>query len=119
MTISDRIFQILKERNMTQKEFSKKCGIAESSISDWKRKRTNPSAENILNICNALGVSADELLSGTIGESDKSPEANYYVISKDSSMGEFINIVQNLNTYDRGRLEGYLRVLAENKEAGK
>ena len=33
-TISDRIFEKLKEKGMSQKEFSQKTGIAESSISD-------------------------------------------------------------------------------------
>ena len=28
-TISDRIFELLKERNMSQKEFAQKTGIAE------------------------------------------------------------------------------------------
>ena len=37
-TISDRIFELLKEKGMSQKEFSARTGIAESSISDWKKK---------------------------------------------------------------------------------
>ena len=36
-TISDRIFELLKEKGMSQKEFSARTGIAESSISDWKK----------------------------------------------------------------------------------
>ena len=50
-TVSDRIFELLKERKMTQKEFAKKTGISESSISDWKKKRTNPVSDQILIIC--------------------------------------------------------------------
>ena len=34
-TISDRIFELLKEKGMSQKEFSLRTGIAESSITDW------------------------------------------------------------------------------------
>ena len=37
-TVSDKIFELLKERNMSQKEFSQRTGIAESTISDWKKK---------------------------------------------------------------------------------
>ena len=50
-TVSDRIFELLKERKMTQKEFAQRTGIAESSISDWKKKRTNPVSDKILIIC--------------------------------------------------------------------
>jgi transcriptional regulator with XRE-family HTH domain len=48
MTISDKIFELIRERGMTQKEFSEATGIAQSSISDWKRKKTNPVSEKIL-----------------------------------------------------------------------
>ena len=63
-TVSDRIFELLKERKMTQKEFAQRTGIAESSISDWKKKRTNPVSDKILIICEVLDVSPYELLSG-------------------------------------------------------
>ena len=42
MYIRDRIFQKLEELNMTQKEFSEKTGIPQSTISDWRKKKTNP-----------------------------------------------------------------------------
>ena len=38
-TISDKIFELLKEKGMSQKEFAQRTGIAESSISDWKKKK--------------------------------------------------------------------------------
>jgi transcriptional regulator with XRE-family HTH domain len=38
MLIRDRIFQKLEESQMTQKEFSQKTGIPESTISDWRKK---------------------------------------------------------------------------------
>lgn len=46
-TISDKIFELLKEKGMSQKEFAERTGIAESSISDWKKKRTNPVSDKI------------------------------------------------------------------------
>ena len=48
MTISERIFELIEKRGMSQKEFAEKTGIAQSSISDWKRKKTNPVSEKIL-----------------------------------------------------------------------
>ncbi len=64
MLISERIFRILKEKKMTQSEFSKRTGIPCSTISEWKSKRTNPSAEKIMDICAALEVTPEQLLSG-------------------------------------------------------
>ena len=48
MTISERIFKLMEDREVTQMEFSKATGIAQSTISDWKRKKTNPSADKIM-----------------------------------------------------------------------
>ena len=36
MLISERIFELLLSKEMSQKEFSKKTGISQSTISDWK-----------------------------------------------------------------------------------
>ena len=55
-TISGRIFELLKEQNMSQKKFAQETGIAESTISDWKKKKTNPVSDKILIICEVLGV---------------------------------------------------------------
>ena len=40
MIISERIFKIIKEKNLTQTEFAKRAGIATSTISEWKKKKT-------------------------------------------------------------------------------
>lgn len=64
MLISERIFKILEEKKMTQTEFSKRTGIPCSTISEWKAKKTNPSADKIMDICAALEVTTELLLSG-------------------------------------------------------
>lgn len=64
MTISERIIKILKERNMTQVEFAKQVGIATSTISEWKKKKTNPTVEKIMDICNVLQITPEQLLTG-------------------------------------------------------
>ena len=64
MIISERIFKILEEKNMMQKDFAKQAGIANSTVSDWKRKKTNPSADKIMDICMVLDVTPEQLLTG-------------------------------------------------------
>ena len=71
MIISERIFKIIKEKNITQTEFAKRAGIATSTVSEWKKKKTNPSADKIMDICVALDVTPDELLTGKGIEDDK------------------------------------------------
>ena len=38
MTIGERVLQLTHERGMTQKEFSEKTGIPQSTLSSWKGK---------------------------------------------------------------------------------
>ena len=64
MIISERIFKIIKEKNITQAEFAKRVGIATSTVSEWKKKKTNPSADKIMDICVALDITPDVLLTG-------------------------------------------------------
>ncbi len=49
---------------MSQTEFAKRTGISNSAISDWKRKKTNPSAEKLMDICYALDITPEQLLTG-------------------------------------------------------
>ena len=48
MNISGKIFELIREKGMTQKEFGKRTGIPQSTISDWKSKKLNPSSDKIL-----------------------------------------------------------------------
>ena len=64
MTISDRIFELMKQKNIKQKDFSTLTGIPQSTISDWKKKSTNPASDKIMAICEALDVTPYYLLTG-------------------------------------------------------
>ena len=44
--ISERKYALLCESNMMPVEFSYRMGIARSTISDWKTKKTNPAVDN-------------------------------------------------------------------------
>ena len=113
MTISERIFEILDKRGMSQKEFSEKTGIAQSSISDWKRKKTNPVSDKILIICNVLNVSPYELLEGTDGVGARSNPSEFILVKKNSELGESILTFFALVKEKQGRVLGYLKALSE------
>ena len=61
MIISERIIKVLKERNMTQAEFAKQVGISTSTISEWKKRKTNPTVEKIMDICNVLQITPGDV----------------------------------------------------------
>lgn len=108
MTVSDRIFQILEEKGMTQKFFSEKTGIPQSTISDWRKKRTNPASDKIMAICSILEVSPEWLLSGIKGEGDRADSLDWYAIHRDSEVGKIIEMYNEMTRSQRDRLMGYL-----------
>ena len=54
---------------MLQKELSIRTGIATTTISEWRKKNTNPGSDKILLICAALDVTPEYLLSGVTEDS--------------------------------------------------
>ncbi len=113
MTISERIFEKLRELSMTQKEFSEKTSIQQSTISEWKKKHTNPSADKIMIICKVLNVAPEWLLSGVdVREGYRNP-IEWYVIEKDSEPGILVEAYNDMSTAQRARLMGYAEALRE------
>ena len=113
MTISERIFEILEQHGMSQKEFSEKTGISQSSISDWKRKKTNPVSEKILIICEVLGVTPYELLGGTDGVGSRSNPAEFLLIDKQSELGQAAVEFLSMDNGMQGRILGYMKALQD------
>jgi len=110
MIISERIFSMLRERGMTQKEFSMQTGIAQSTISDWKTKKTNPASDKIMVICETLEVTPYELLVGTEGGGAK--KAEYVLVDKASDDYIVLDIYRNLEQEKKNRLLEYVKALS-------
>lgn len=58
------ISQTRKEKNMTQKELAERIGVTDRAISKWENGRGMPELSLIKPLCEVLGVSVNELLSG-------------------------------------------------------
>lgn len=117
MTISERIFERLEKLSMSQKELSEKTGIKESAISEWRKKKTNPSSEKIMPICKALGVSPEWLLSGI--DAAGSRNIDYYIVQKNTDIGKLISFYNDLDPSFRERVMGYAEAFASLDEKEK
>ncbi len=113
MTIRERIFVRLDEMKMTQKEFAKRTGISPRAISEWKTKKTNPTADKIMIICQVLEVSPEWLLSGVDKEGKRGNNRNLLVIDKNTEEGELVTEFGKLKNEHRQRLLGYMYALSE------
>ena len=112
MTISDRIFERLRQLNISQKEYSEETGISQITISEWKSKGTNPTSEKIMIICKVLNVTPEWLLSGIGNTGTRGNELPWYVIGKDSDIGELITEYHSMDKKQRDRLKGYIEAIS-------
>lgn len=55
------IKQLRMEAGMTQLELANKIQVTPSAIYNWERGRNEPSATNLRDVAQALGVSMDEI----------------------------------------------------------
>ena len=111
MTVSQHIFNILDERKMTQKEFSERTGIPQSTISDWRKKKTNPASDKILIICETLDVTPYELLSAVQEEGNRSKGMKCRVVAEQSEEGILLNMYDQLDSKRKERLMGYMEAM--------
>lgn len=108
MIISEKIFELIKAKGMNQKEFALATGIAQSTISDWKTKGTNPAADKIMVICDVLGVTPVELL--TSGEQFKSYEPDRaVVVEPGTEKFELIEAIKRMDDAQVGRVMEYVK----------
>jgi len=105
MIISERIFMLLEKRGMSQKYFAEQTGIAQSTISDWKRKKTNPTADKIMIICDVLNVTPYDLLSGA--ENDNYPKPDVVMVNRESDAYVLLEKYEKMPPWNKRKLLEY------------
>ena len=77
MTISERIFQLAEKQRLSLGDLSRLTNISYTTVSDWKRRNSNPSADSIMAICKVLKVYPECILSDPDGAG--TPDSNNMV----------------------------------------
>jgi transcriptional regulator with XRE-family HTH domain len=115
MTIRDRIFARISELEITQKEFAKRTGIPETTVSDWKKKKTNPTAEKILIICKVLDVTPEWLLSGIETHGTRSNPAKIIAVDVSTEGGQLLELFNSCDAATQARILGYAQAFGNMK----
>lgn len=105
MTISQRIFEELKKQGKKQKDLAVYIGLSTSAVSDWKKKGTNPAAENLSIIADFLNISIEYLLTGK--------EKSSPTVTLTADEQDLLDIYNSLSPKSQGRLRERAEVLAE------
>ena len=109
--ISEKIFELILRNGVDPETNSlKKPEFHRATISDWKRKGTNPSADKILKICEVLKVTPYELL----GENEIERKAvDLEMCAANTEEKMILEGFRNLPDRKKERILGYLAALQE------
>jgi transcriptional regulator with XRE-family HTH domain len=53
-----------KDKNLTQQELANKIGVTDRAVSNWENGRRLPDISIMMDLCNVLSISVNELLEG-------------------------------------------------------
>ncbi|MCR4849767.1 MAG: helix-turn-helix transcriptional regulator [Lachnospiraceae bacterium] len=113
MTISERLFSIMEEKHISMPELSRLTGISRHTIFDWQRRGTNPGADKIMVICEALQITPEELL---IGKPADEVPAHDQTVSSDGIDMQIMRECQELSESKKKRLLAYVSMLQNAKK---
>ena len=65
------IAQCRKDKKLTQAQLAEKLNITDRAISKWETGNGMPDSSIMLGLCNELGISVNELLSGEVIKMEK------------------------------------------------
>lgn len=112
--IIQRILRLLDEKSLKMADLCRHLGINTSTMTNWKKRNTDPPAKYIIPICEFLNVDCEFLLSGQ-------QKKNSEIFSKEDS--EWLSLLHQLPLEKRlefkGELKGYIRRLDEETQDNK
>lgn len=82
-TIADRIKEICAQKGTSMYKLEKQLNLGNGTIGKWGKNGRQPTYDKAVAVANALGVSADYLLTGEQKEKPTSEEAGFHPTLED------------------------------------
>ena len=73
-TIGSRIAKFRKAKSLTQEELANRVGVSSQAVSKWENDVSCPDIALLPKLCEVLGITADELLTGKGSEARVMPQ---------------------------------------------
>lgn len=91
----DRIFEIMKEKELTAYRVSKDTGISQASLADWRKGRSKPKIDKLQKLSEYFGVSIQYLTgeSNEIDDTQQMQAPNGYYVDKETA--EYAEMLRN------------------------
>lgn len=68
MNIGEKLYELRKEKHLSQEEVAEKLDVTRQTISKWETNGSTPDFDKIKPLCELYGITADELLTGVKNE---------------------------------------------------
>ena len=68
MNIGEKLYELRKEKHLSQEEVAEKLDVTRQTISKWETNQSTPDFDKIKPLCELYGITADELLTGVRNE---------------------------------------------------
>lgn len=105
---TERIFSLLKEKGLDQKEFAALLGTTDKTVSAWKTGRSKSYTKKLQQIASILGTSVDYLTSG-----NKNTPADQQANGRDE---EFAQLFGQLTPDQQDLVLAQLRGIVDRKD---
>ncbi len=92
MTIGERLYNLRKEKNISQEELANALDVSRQTVSKWETGESMPDFNKIQPICDYFGITTDELITGSqnIVEQKKEDKRNKFARNLAISVGLYI-----------------------------
>jgi len=64
MTIGERLYNLRKDKKISQEELANELNVSRQTISKWETGESTPDFDKIVPLCEYFNITSDELLSG-------------------------------------------------------
>lgn len=98
MNLGERLFELRKNKNLTQDDVSEILNVTRQTISKWETNQTTPDFDKIVPLCELYGISPNELLIGEKAEQEiigNNTEKDYENMNKNQIKQKSAEIVSS------------------------
>lgn len=115
-SIYERIEYLIRQKGMTKKAFCEELAISTGNMGDWKRGKSTPSTNKLIEIGEFFQVSLDWLILGKhSGQLVREQNGNYFF----EPMGQLDCQLAELSQRERDFIEEYISFAKHRKEQGE
>ncbi|MGF3075694.1 helix-turn-helix domain-containing protein [Facklamia sp. P12955] len=107
MKFSTRLKNVLKEKNMTQSELSKRTGISKSVISEWLSDKYEPKQDKVYIVADALSLSPSWLFGVSDSKSIDQSILNIYNQLNETRQNKVYSFAEHQLQEQKSELEYY------------